>query len=152
MPYSHTLKVRASLIQGQDIPCGGSLYLELPSHPFLLIRCSSSVEKGWPSLEVIRIHYWLIMINILLSREGGMYWESSVETYTLPYVKEIASGNLQFMQGAQPGTLWQPRGEGRGGTWEGGLRESGHLWLIHTDVWWKSSQYHKAIILQLKIN
>jgi len=27
-----------------------------------------------------------------------------------------------------------------------------HLWLIHVDVWQKSNQYCKAIILQLKIN
>ena len=27
-----------------------------------------------------------------------------------------------------------------------------HLWLIHVDVWQKSKQYGKAIILQLKTN
>ena len=27
-----------------------------------------------------------------------------------------------------------------------------YLWLIHVDVWQKSTQYCKAIILQLKIN
>ena len=27
-----------------------------------------------------------------------------------------------------------------------------HLWLIHIDVWQKSTQYCKAIILQLNIN
>ena len=27
-----------------------------------------------------------------------------------------------------------------------------HLWLIHIDVWQKSNQYCKVIILQLKIN
>ena len=26
-----------------------------------------------------------------------------------------------------------------------------YLWLIHADVWQKPTQYHKAIILQLKI-
>ena len=26
--------------------------------------------------------------------EGGMYGESNMETYTLPYVKQIASGNM----------------------------------------------------------
>ena len=25
-----------------------------------------------------------------------------------------------------------------------------HLWLIHTDIWQKPSQYYKVIILQLK--
>ena len=27
-----------------------------------------------------------------------------------------------------------------------------HLWLIHVDIWQKPTQYHKVIILQLKIN
>ena len=27
-----------------------------------------------------------------------------------------------------------------------------YLWLIHVDIWQKSTQYCKAIILQLKIN
>ena len=27
-----------------------------------------------------------------------------------------------------------------------------YLWLIHVDVWQKSNQYCKAMILQLKIN
>ena len=27
-----------------------------------------------------------------------------------------------------------------------------HLWLIRIDEWQKPTQYHKAIILQLKIN
>ena len=26
--------------------------------------------------------------------EGGMYGESNTETYTLPYVKQVANGNL----------------------------------------------------------
>ena len=45
----------------------------------------------------------------------------------------------------------QPRGVGKGGRFE---REGTyvHLWLIHADVWQKSNQYCKAIILQLKTN
>ena len=43
--------------------------------------------------------------------------------------------------------------------WEGvaggrEVKEGGdicHLWLIHVDVWQKSNQYWKAILLQLKI-
>ena len=34
--------------------------------------------------------------------EGGMNGESSMEAYTLPYVKQIANGNLQ---GTQTGAL-----------------------------------------------
>ena len=32
-------------------------------------------------------------------REGGMNWESGIETYTLPYVEQTASGNLQYDTG-----------------------------------------------------
>ena len=39
-------------------------------------------------------------------------------------------------QGTQTGSLYQPRGVGWGGGWEGDLRGRGHmyLWLIHVDV------------------
>ena len=70
----------------------------------------------------------------------------------IPYhisLKWIASGNLLITQGAQPGTLWKPRGGGgrfkREGTYE-------YPWLIHADVRQKPAQLCKAIILQLKIN
>ena len=32
--------------------------------------------------------------------EGGTNWESSMETLTLPYVKETASGNLLYEAGS----------------------------------------------------
>ena len=81
-------------------------------------------------------------------REGGTNWESSLETYTLPSVKYIASGNWPLTPGAQTLCLWQPRGVEWDGRWEGGLRV--YLWLIHVDVWQKPAQHRKAIILQLK--
>ena len=37
--------------------------------------------------------------------EGEMKRESSIETYTLPYAKQIASGNLLNDQGAPHGIL-----------------------------------------------
>ena len=49
--------------------------------------------------------------------EGGMNWESSMEAYTLPYVKQVANGKLLTTEGAQPGALWQPGGVG----WDRGL-------------------------------
>ena len=41
-----------------------------------------------------------------------------------------------------------------GRRWEGDSRKRGHMytWLIHVDVWQKSSQYCKQIINQFKIN
>ena len=47
--------------------------------------------------------------------EGGMIWENSIETYTLPYVKEIASGSLPNDAGIQSWcsvTTWRG-GKGR---------------------------------------
>ena len=39
-----------------------------------------------------------------------------------------------------------------GGRWEGNSKERGDIELIYVDVWQKPTQYHKAIILQSKIN
>ena len=52
--------------------------------------------------------------------DGGMIWEKSTETYTLPYVKEIASGNLMYDTGHTELVLhdnlegWSEEGDGRG--------------------------------------
>ena len=56
-------------------------------------------------------------------------------------------------QGTHTGALYQPRGVGWGGRWEGGSRGRGYvyLWLIHVDIWQKTTKFCKAIILQLKI-
>ena len=53
---------------------------------------------------------------------------------------------------AQTGPLYQPRGVGWGGRWEGGSKGRGyyvHLWLIHVAVWQKT-KFCKAFILQSK--
>ena len=56
-------------------------------------------------------------------------------------------------QETHTGALYQPRGVGWGGRWEGGSRGRGYvyLWLIHVDIWQKTTKFCKAIILQLKI-
>ena len=77
--------------------------------------------------------------------------KTSMETYTLLRVKQIAVGICFVTQRAQTGALWQPRGVG----WGGRFKTEGtyiYLWLIHADVWQKPTEYCKAIILQLKIN
>ena len=38
--------------------------------------------------------------------EGGMNWESSIETYTLLYVKQIAIWSCSITQVAQLSALW----------------------------------------------
>ena len=92
-----------------------------------------------------------------VGKERSKIWENSIETRTLPCVKQIGSGSLLYDAGNEPkaGALRQPRGwEGKvGGRW---AQEGGDmylcLWLIHVDVWQRPTQYCKAIILPLKIN
>ena len=50
-------------------------------------------------------------------------------------------------QGTQTGTQYQPRGVGWGERREGTYV---CLWLIHVDIWQKTTKFCKAIILQLK--
>ena len=74
-----------------------------------------------------------------------------MEIYTLPYVKQTASGNLLYESGSSNQVLCDSL-EG----WEvgGRLKREGtcvYLWLIHVDVWQKPTQHCKAIIVQLKI-
>ena len=94
-------------------------------------------------------------------REGysGMNWESSVATYTLPYVKLDSQGEFAvWCRELKSCAHWQPRRVGRGGKgWEvgGRFKMEGtyvYLWLTHVVVWQKPTQYCKAIILQLKTN
>ena len=74
--------------------------------------------------------------------EGGMIWEGRIETYILPYVKQIVSGNLLY-DGREPksGTLWQPRGWEVEGSF---IMEGTYVYLpvSHVDVWQKSTQYY----------
>ena len=74
--------------------------------------------------------------------------------HTLPYIKQVANGNLWCdSRLSNWGLVTTQRGEmGREvgvvfkwkGTWA-------NLWLTHVDVWKKPPQYCKAMILQLKI-
>jgi len=62
---------------------------------------------------------------------------------------EIYSGS------SNPVLCDNPEAVGWGGRWEGTFRREKtnlYLWLIHADVWQKSTKYCKAIILQLKFN
>ena len=55
--------------------------------------------------------------------EGGMICENSIETYTLPYVKQTASGNLMYDAGNQKSVLCDNLEGGVG--WGGVGREVG---------------------------
>ena len=71
-----------------------------------------------------------------------------METYKLPYVKWMASGNLLYDAGSSNQVLCDNlEGGGWGGV--GGGREAQregtyvYLWLIHVDAWQKPTQYCK---------
>ena len=85
--------------------------------------------------------------------EGGANGESSRETYKLPCVKHIGSGNLLY--GARcSNQVLRDNLEAWGGVGDAEGFERGelyvYLWLIHVDVWQKPRQFCKAIILKLK--
>ena len=78
-----------------------------------------------------------------------------METYTLPYVKQIASGNLLGDTHRELSPVLCDNLE----QWDGekdrrGFRKGTYvyLWLIYVDVWQKPTQYCKAIVLQFKKN
>ena len=85
-----------------------------------------------------------------------MNGENSVETYALlPFVKQMTNRNLLYDPGS---SNWDSVATQRGGKgWEvqGGFKREEtyvYLWLIHVDIWHKSAQYCKEVILQLKVN
>ena len=85
--------------------------------------------------------------------EGGVIWENSIETCTLPYVKQMTSASSMYEGGYPKSVLWDnPEGQGREGrrrrVQDGGIHV--YLWPIHAEVWQKPSQYCKVMILQLQ--
>ena len=93
------------------------------------------------------------LLDSVEEAKSGMIWEKSIETCTLPYVKQITSASLMHEAG-HPKQVLQDNPEGWGGEGGGwGFRIRGmHTYLqpIHVDVWQKPSQHCKVIILQLK--
>ena len=78
------------------------------------------------------------LTDMMREGERGKQWESSTETYILPYVKSIDSGNLLHSAGGSnlvfcDNLEWW---DGVGGRFK---REGTHvyLWLIHVDLWQK---------------
>ena len=75
--------------------------------------------------------------------EGGMIWESGIETFIISYMKWIVSPGSMHDTGCLGLVHWDdPGGMVRGGKSEGG---SGwgtcvYLWQIHVDVW--QNQYN----------
>ena len=108
------------------------------------------------SLSRISGSRWVITSSWLSwEGEGGTNWKPNSETYTLPYVKQIPSGNLLYDVGCSNPVLcddlqgWDGAGGGMEVQEEGDIYT--YLWLIHGDAWQKSTQCCEIIILQLKI-
>ena len=74
---------------------------------------------------------------------GGMNWESSIETYTLPYVKQPV-GICSLVQGVQSHALWQPRGMWWGGRWEEGWRGEDRC-IPMVDSCWYMAETNKTL-------
>ena len=95
------------------------------------------------------------LVDPVWEGEGGTNWKSDIETCTLPYLKQLASGSLLCDAGNSNLVFCDNlRGVQWGRRCVGGLRGRGHmynLWLIHVDGWQKLTQYCKAVFLQLKI-
>jgi len=71
--------------------------------------------------------------------------QSSIETYILTYVKQIASGNLVYDSGS---SNQDSVTTSRGGVEREVGRSKGayvYLWLIHVDVWQKPTQYCRQL-------
>ena len=91
------------------------------------------------------------LLDTVEEGEGGMIWESSIETLYITICKidsQWAFGvwlrkpNLMLCDNLEG---WKVRGR---------FKREGiyvYLWLIHVDIWQKPSQYCKEIILQLNI-
>ena len=62
--------------------------------------------------------------------KGGTDWDIKIDIYALPYVKEIASGNLQYNTESSPrGSVMTQSWGDRGGAWKGGSRGRGYMYL-----------------------
>ena len=93
------------------------------------------------------------LVDTVGEEEGGMNWESSIETYTLLPCKiesqwEFAVSHREF-NSVLCDNLGGVDGMGDGRK----LQKEGtnvYPWLIHTDVRQKSAQYYKAITLYQK--
>ena len=60
--------------------------------------------------------------------ERVRYMERVTWNYALPYVKYIATGICCIAQETQTGALYQPRGVGWEGRWEGGSKGRGYMY------------------------
>ena len=83
---------------------------------------------------------------------NSMHRDRVIWKLTLPYIKYTANGNLLYHLELKQGLCNNSEGWDGRETW-GRFEREGiyvYLWLIHADVWQKTTHFCKAIILQLK--
>ena len=75
--------------------------------------------------------------------KGGIIGETSIETCTISYVKQITSPGSMHDTGCSGLVNWDdPEGcDGEGGEGHSGWGTHVHPWLIHVNVWQKPLQY-----------
>ena len=95
-------------------PSGSSAHGILQARILEWVAISFSRGSFWPRDQTLVscIAGGFFTVWATRAGEGEPNGESSMETYTLPYVKQIASGKLLHDVGAQTGALWQLRGVG----------------------------------------
>ena len=81
------------------------------------------------------------LVETTVEGEGGMSWESSIETYALPYVKLDNQWKFAvWCRELKSGALWQSRRVGWDGRWAvGGGRETqeeGDIHIPMADSFW----------------
>ena len=80
-----------------------------------------------------------------------VFCDFSIKRYTLPHIKQIASGSLMYDSGHSKPVLWDNLEGWSGAGAERGVQELGDTCvpgLIHADVWQNPPQYCKVVILQ----
>ena len=106
--------------------------------------------KGMTEDEMVGWHHWFYGHGER-GGDGETNGMSKMET-SITICKRDSQARIRCMaQQTQTGALYQPRGVGWWGRWEGGLKGRGiyvNLWLIHVEVWQKITKFGKAIILQ----
>ena len=83
-----------------------------------------------------------------------MYGKSNMEIY-ITICKIDSQQEFAVWLRNSNRALYQPRGVGWGGRWEGVSKGRGYmymLWLIHVEFSQKTAKFCKAIVLQYKIN
>ena len=118
-------------------------------------RLSDWIELNWTEKDgtdepIFRADVENRLMDRRWGGEDGMSKESSMETFTLPYVKQIASGICHMTQGPQPGLC-----DNRGVGWIGKLREVQEGgWFIYTYGWFMLmfGRNQQNIVKQLSLN